>query len=172
MNNNFWPIVLIIISILLKFNKFVERLRSKFSVLFDELMQRQLVLKGICSIDEWKEMKEYIHYDFLKDNNFTELKEAELISTRLQLMNQIDPYVGTYFSKAWVKKHVLQFDEEGIERMDAELAEEGAEAEKLDAAQMQQPGAPVGAPLGANAQPSAPTQTTDMNQAFNSEMTK
>jgi hypothetical protein len=108
----------------LKFSKFVERLRAKFSVLFDELMQRQLALKGICSIDEWKEMKEYIHYDFLKDNNFTELKESELMSTRLQLMNQIDPYVGTYFSKAWVRKHVLQFDEEGILRMEEEMNKE------------------------------------------------
>jgi hypothetical protein len=108
----------------LKFSKFVERLRAKFSVLFDELMQRQLALKGVCSIDEWKEMKEYIHYDFLKDNNFTELKESELMSTRLQLMNQIDPYVGTYFSKAWVRKHVLQFDEEGILRMEEEMSKE------------------------------------------------
>ena len=108
----------------LKFNKFIERVRSKFTVLFDELMKRQLALKGICSIDEWEVLKEKIHYDFLKDNNFTELKESELMTARLQLMNLVDPYVGTYFSRAWVKKHVLQFDEEGIERMDDELEEE------------------------------------------------
>jgi hypothetical protein len=151
----------------LKFSKFVERLRSKFSTLFDELMQRQLALKGICSVDEWKEMKEFIHYDFLKDNNFTELKEAELMATRLQLMNQIDPYVGTYFSKAWVKKHVLQFDEEGIERMNAELAAEGEETERLDAAmQAAQPAANVAA---ANTQ-SKPQQSADVDQAFNSQL--
>jgi hypothetical protein len=91
----------------LKFTKFIDRLRTKFSILFDELMKRQLALKGICSIDEWEEMKEKIHYDFLKDNNFAELKEAELLSSRLQLMQQIDPYVGVYFSKSWVKKNVL-----------------------------------------------------------------
>ncbi len=115
----------------LKFNKFIERVRSKFTVLFDELMKRQLALKGICSIDEWEVLKEKIHYDFLKDNNFTELKESELMTARLQLMNLVDPYVGTYFSRAWVKKHVLQFDEEGIERMDAELEEEKAAADAM-----------------------------------------
>jgi hypothetical protein len=111
----------------LKFSKFVDRLRNRFTILFDELMKRQLSLKGICSIDEWETLKEKIHYDFLKDNNFSELKEAELMSARLQLMAQIDPYVGTYYSKAYVKKHVLHFDEEGIKRMDVEIAEEQAE---------------------------------------------
>jgi len=115
----------------LKFNKFIERVRSKFTVLFDELMKRQLALKGICSIDEWEVLKEKIHYDFLKDNNFSELKESELMTARLQLMNLVDPYVGTYFSRAWVKKHVLHFDEEGIERMDNELEEEKAAADAM-----------------------------------------
>ena len=141
----------------LKFNKFIERLRNKFSILFDELMERQLVLKGICSVDEWKVLKEKIHYDFLKDNNFSELKEAELISARLQLMTQIDPYVGTYFSKAWVKKHVLQFDEEGIERMEAELAAEAAMNPVVE------PEAGVAPPVGAS---------PDMNQAFETEINK
>jgi len=141
----------------LKFNKFIERLRNKFSILFDEIMERQLVLKGICSVDEWKVLKEKIHYDFLKDNNFSELKEAELISARLQLMTQIDPYVGTYFSKAWVKKHVLQFDEEGIERMEAELAAEAAMNPVVE------PEAGVAPPVGAS---------PDMNQAFETEINK
>jgi hypothetical protein len=120
-------------------------------------MERQLVLKGICSVDEWKVLKEKIHYDFLKDNNFSELKEAELISARLQLMTQIDPYVGTYFSKAWVKKHVLQFDEEGIERMEAELAAEAAMNPVVE------PEAGVAPPVGAS---------PDMNQAFETEINK
>jgi len=148
----------------LKFNKFIERLRNKFSVLFDELMKRQLALKGICSVDEWEELREKIHYDFLKDNNFAELKEAELIASRLQLMNAIDPYVGTYFSRAWVKKHVLHFDEEGIYRMDAELAVEAQQqAAVMDAAQAENPQAvaPAAAPGG-----------TDINQAFNAEINK
>ncbi len=114
----------------IKFNKFIEKLRNKFSTLFDELMERQLALKGIASIDEWKELREQIHYDFLKDNNFSELREAELMAARLQLMSQVDPYVGTYFSRAWVKKHVLQFDEEGIGRMQLEIEQERIQAEE------------------------------------------
>jgi hypothetical protein len=157
----------------LKFSKFVERLRSKFSTLFDELMQRQLALKGVCSIDEWKEMKEYIHYDFLKDNNFTELKEAELMATRLQLMNQIDPYVGTYFSKAWVKKHVLQFDEEGIERMETEIAEEMSGEESVENAPTANLTASnITAPSSqANMQQkNAQISNNDVNDAFNTEL--
>lgn len=110
----------------LKFTKFVDRLRAKFSIIFDELMLRQLTLKGICSVDEWNELKEKIHYDFLKDNNFTELKESELMTQRLQIMTQIDPYVGTYFSRKWIRKHVLQMNEEDQEKMMEEMAEEQA----------------------------------------------
>jgi hypothetical protein len=152
----------------LKFTKFIERLRGKFSILFDELMERQLALKGICSVEEWQELKEKIHYDFLKDNNFTEMKEAELLATRLQLMTQIDPYVGVYFSKSWIKKHVLQFDEEGIERMQAEIAEEQAEEPPMpNGVEAQQ--APGMAP-----QPVAgvPPVASDLNQAFNTNFTK
>ncbi len=108
----------------LKFMKFIERLRSKFTSIFDELMERQLALKGICSVDEWNELKQKIHYDFLKDNNFAELKDTELLTARLQLMQLIDPYVGTYFSKAWIKKKVLNMNEEEVEMIETELAAE------------------------------------------------
>jgi len=142
----------------LKFSKFVERLRSKFSILFDELMERQLALKGICSVDEWQELKEKIHYDFLKDNNFAEIKESELMAIRLQLMQQIDPYVGTYFSKAWVRKHVLHFDEEGIERMQSELSDEQSDQ-------------PTTTPPEQTQAVSGPA-TPDINTAFNTAITK
>lgn len=105
----------------LKFMRFIERLRSKFSLIFDELMERQLALKGICSPDEWQLLKEKIHYDFLKDNNFSELKESELMTVRLQLMTQVDPYVGTYFSKDWVRKKVLHLNEEEIEEISKQI---------------------------------------------------
>jgi hypothetical protein len=123
----------------LKFDKFVQKLRARFSLLFDELMERQLALKGICSIDEWKELKEDIHYDFLKDNNFTELKETELLISRLQTMQLIDPYIGTYFSKNWIRKKVLHLNEEEMEQIDGELKQEAAEQEVLVQQQQQQP---------------------------------
>jgi hypothetical protein len=142
----------------LKFSKFIDRLRARFSILFDELLERQLALKGICSVEEWKEFKEYIHYDFLKDNNFEELKESELMSSRLQLMTQVDPYVGTYFSKSWVKKNVLRLNEEDIEKMDAEIAFE----------QSQEP--PV--ELSGAAEKGSASAGRDLNAVFNSEITK
>ena len=108
----------------LKFNKFIERLRAKFSTLFDELMKRQLALKGIASYEEWEQIKEFIYYDFLEDNNFSELKDAELLTNRVTLLNQLVPYVGTYYSMNWIKKNVLHLSEEEIEKMNEEIMEE------------------------------------------------
>lgn len=110
----------------LKFDKFINRLRNKFSTLFDDLLRVQLVLKKICTEEEWKEFKEDIWYDFLKDTNFTELKEAELLQNRLAVLGIIDPYVGRYYSMAWVRRKVLQMDDDEIEEIDQEMAEEAA----------------------------------------------
>ncbi len=109
----------------LKFTKFVARLRKKFSVLFTDMLRTQLVLKGVIADEEWKNMKEHIQYDFLQDNNFTELKNAELMRERLEMLGQVESYVGTYFSKEWVKKNVLKFTDEEIESMDTEIDQEG-----------------------------------------------
>jgi len=158
----------------IKFSKFINKLRTKFSLLFDELMERQLALKGICSVDEWQKLKEKIHYDFLKDNNFMELKEAELMAARLQLMSQIDPYVGVYFSKGWVRKHVLQFDEEGIERMAKEMAEEEAAQPQEPMSLSTPPPSNLAEPAANNvaAQPTVSPSANDLNQSFNAQITK
>jgi hypothetical protein len=148
----------------LKFSKFVDRLRSRFTHLFDELLKRQLALKGICSLDEWEDLKEFIHYDFLKDNNFTELKEAELTTSRLQLLNIITPYVGTYYSMEWVRRNVLQLQDEDIEKMNEEIALE-AQQQQQAMAQAQEESPQVGA--GKNQ-----ASNNDINQTFNSEITK
>jgi len=113
-----------------KFNKFIEKLRSKFTVLLDELMERQLALKGIASIDEWKELREKIHYDFLKDNNFSELKEADLMNARMQLLMQVEQFTGRYFSKSWVQKNVLHLDEEEVTKIKMQLETERIEEEQ------------------------------------------
>jgi hypothetical protein len=108
----------------LKFAKFVVRLRNKFSQLFDDLLRTQLVLKGICTREEWDEFKEQIYYDFRKDNNFTELREAELLQNRLQMVQLVDPFVGRYFSNKYVKEKILMMTEDEIEIMDEQIAEE------------------------------------------------
>ena len=115
----------------IKFNKFIERLRAKFSIMFDELMSRQLALKGIATPEEWEQLKEFIYYDFLEDNNFSELKEAELITNRVTLLNQMTPYIGTYYSMNWVRKNVLRLTEEEIEEIGLEIEEEQEEMMRI-----------------------------------------
>jgi hypothetical protein len=108
----------------LKFNKFINKLRNKFSQVFDHALAVQLSLKGICSKEEWEDFKEFVYYDYKKDNNFAELQEAELLRERLQSVGLIDPYVGRYFSQAWVKKNVLRLTDEEIADMQKEIDEE------------------------------------------------
>ena len=108
----------------LKFAKFVARMRNKFSDLFDQAMRVQCVLKGICTNEEWDEFKEHIYYDFIKDNNFTELKEAELMKERLSLLANVDPYTGRYFSQSWIQRNVLRLTDDEITLMQEEIDEE------------------------------------------------
>jgi hypothetical protein len=108
----------------LKFAKFVDRVRNKFSDIFDQALRVQCVLKGICTNEEWSLFKENIHYDFIKDNNFSELKEAELMTNRLQLLGSVDPYTGRYFSQAWIQRNVLRLNDDDIKRMQEEIEKE------------------------------------------------
>ena len=113
----------------LKFNKFVVKLRNKFSQVFDHALKIQLSLKGICSQEEWETFREDIFYDYRKDNNFTELRDAELLSQRLQTLGQIDPYVGRYYSQEWVKKNVLHLTDDEVEEMQKQIDSEPAPPE-------------------------------------------
>ena len=108
----------------IKFSKFVDRLRNKFSDLFDQALKTQCVLKGICTADEWIEFKEHIHFDFIKDNNFTELKDAELMKERLGLLGSVDPYTGRYFSQSWIQRNVLRLTDDEIKTMQKEMDQE------------------------------------------------
>jgi hypothetical protein len=107
-----------------KFMKFITRLRNKFSQIFDSALGIQLALKGICTREEWEQFKENIYYDYKKDNNFTELRDAELLTNRLQLLSTVDPYLGRYFSAQWVKRNVLQMTQEEIEDMQEQMDDE------------------------------------------------
>ena len=117
----------------LKFTKFIQRLRSKFSGLFDDLLRVQLALKRVCTEEEWKNFREDIWYDYKKDNNFTELKEAELITSRVSLLQLVDPFVGKYFSQEWVRKNVLQQTDEDIEEINNQIAMEAQAAQQQQA---------------------------------------
>ena len=109
----------------LKFTKFVGKLRKKFSVIFNDLLRTQLILTGVIAEEEWKQMSEHIQFDFLQDNNFTELKNAELLKERLEMLSQVENYVGTYFSKEWIKKNVLHLTDDEISEMQKQMDSEG-----------------------------------------------
>lgn len=108
----------------LKFSKFIDKLRNKFSELFDQALRVQLILKGVCTADEWEEFKEYITYDFIKDNNFVELKEAEIMQERLGILAIIDQYSQKYYSKKWIQQNVLRLNDQEIAEMTKEIEEE------------------------------------------------
>jgi hypothetical protein len=111
----------------LKFSKFVDRLRNKFSEIFNQTLRVQCVLKGICTADEWDYFRQNIHYNFIKDNNFSELKEAELMTNRLTLLSAVDAYTGRYFSQAWIQRNVLRLSDDDIQKMKSEIDKEKEE---------------------------------------------
>ena len=116
----------------LKFSRFVNRLRTRFSEIFHVLLERQLLLKGVITLQEWKDMQDQIRYDFMEDNHFAELKDSEILENRLRLLADVDQYTGKYFSVAWIQKNVLRQSEEEIEQIAQEVEDEGGGEEGED----------------------------------------
>lgn len=108
----------------LKFQKFIDRLRSRFNYVFYNILKKQLILKGIITEEDWNAWKNDIIVDYIKDNHFTELRDTELQRERLQTLDQMQQYVGEFFSKEWIMKNVLQFDDDDIKQMKDEIAQE------------------------------------------------
>jgi len=108
----------------LKFTKFVQRLRKRFTQLFDDILRTQLVLKGIIAEEDWHEIKDTIQYDFIADGHFAELKNAELLTDRLRLAAEMQPYIGKYFSVDYVRKNVLKQNPREIEDMNKQIKKE------------------------------------------------
>ena len=109
----------------LKFTKFVQKIRKKFTILFLDMLKTQLILKGVIAAEEWDTFKEHIQFDFMQDGHFTELKNAEILQNRLDMLGQIESYVGTYFSKEYVRKNVLRMSDEEIEEVENQMKDEG-----------------------------------------------
>jgi hypothetical protein len=108
----------------IKFDKFVNRLRNKFTDLFDQALKTQCLLKGICTEEDFEEYKQDIYYDFKKDNNYAELKETELLTNRLNLLATIDQFKGVYYSVEWIKQNILQQDDDLVKRMQKQMDQE------------------------------------------------
>jgi len=113
----------------IKFTKFIQRLRKRFSILFQDILKTQCVLKGIITPEDWDEIKENIIYDFNDDNHFFELKDAELLDSRINQLNTITEYVGTYFSVEWVRKNILKQTQDEIDTIDKQIEQEKAAGE-------------------------------------------
>jgi hypothetical protein len=109
----------------LKFQKYIARLRKKFSGLFNDALKIQLIAKGVINEADWDLIKKDIRYDFMKDNAFAELKDSELLTQRLQALQMIEPYIGKFYSVDWVKKNVLRMSEEQIEDIEDQIEVEG-----------------------------------------------
>ena len=108
----------------LKFTKFVQRLRKRFTQVFNDVLKTQLVLKGIITIEDWQKIGQHIQYDYLKDGYFAELKEAEILRDRLSLAEQVSPYIGKYYSVDYIRKRVLRQSDEDIVDIDNQIAKE------------------------------------------------
>ena len=108
----------------LKFAKFVGRLRKRFAQMFNDMLRTQLILKNICTPEDWETMKDHIQYDFLYDNQFAELKEKELVEGRLGLLAQIEPYIGKFYSTEYVRKRILRQTDAEIIELDEQIEDE------------------------------------------------
>jgi hypothetical protein len=108
----------------LKFTKFVGRLRKRFSRMFNDMLKTQCLLKNLVSPEDWEKMEEHIQYDFLYDNHFSELKEAELMTERLNIAATAEPYVGKYYSQDWVRRKIIRQTDEEIIEQDKQIAKE------------------------------------------------
>ena len=109
----------------LKFTKFVQRLRKKFTELFNDFLKTQLVLKGVISIEDWPVIQANIQYDFLQDGHFAELKESEMLKERVALADGLEKYVGKYFSQEYIRKFVFKQSEKEIKDLDRQISKEG-----------------------------------------------
>ena len=111
----------------IKFGKFIDRLRARFSHLFTNLLKIQLLTKGIMSESDWKNIEQNINYKFETDSHFTDLKEMEILKEKMDVMRELQEYTGTYFSKEYIKKKVLRFSEQELREIESQIEKEAQE---------------------------------------------
>ena len=115
----------------LLFNKFISKLQTRFSILFDEILEKQLILKNIMTSAEWAKVRDKIHYSFTSDHYYTEFKQQETMTQRMALARDMEDFVGRYYSKEWYRANILRQSEEEIVTQDELIAKEAEEdAEK------------------------------------------
>ncbi len=107
-----------------KFAKFITRLRAKFSEIFSKILEKQLILKGIITSEDWAEFKSNFKYEYSEDNHFAELKNTEILRDRISMLRDIDDYAGKYYSHEWIRRNVLYQTEEDMKEIDEQIVEE------------------------------------------------
>jgi hypothetical protein len=141
-----------------KFSKFVARLRKRFAAMFSDMLKTQLILKNIITPEDWRVMDEHIQYDFLYDNHFAELKDAELLAERLNMVAQAEPYVGRYFSQDYVRRKILRQTDIQIEEQDILIKKE------IEDGVIPDPSIPVDPMTGMPMDPNAAAPGMDLGQ--------
>ena len=116
----------------LLFSKFIKKLQTRFSILFDEVMEKQLILKHVMTAAEWSKVRDKIHYSFNADHYYTEFKQQETLSQRVDLARNMEDWVGQYYSKEWFRTHVLRQTAEEMEEIDGQIAKEKESGEYDD----------------------------------------
>ena len=112
-----------------KFKKFIDRLRKRFSDLFMQCLKSQLLLKGVITKEDWKGIRQDIVFDYIEDNYFAELKESEMWRERFEMLSTLEEYVGKYVSDEWIRKKVLRMSDDEISKQDAQIKREKAAGE-------------------------------------------
>ena len=108
----------------IKFGKFIQRLRKRFSELFQDLLKTQMILKGIITADDWDKVREFVIYDYQDDNHFFELKDMELLKERIEALTSVNEFVGTYYSVEYVRRYILQQSDTEIAEIDKQIEDE------------------------------------------------
>jgi hypothetical protein len=107
-----------------KFAKFITRLRGKFSELFNKILEKQLILKGVITSEDWQEFKATFKYEYSEDNHFAELRNTEILRDRISMLRDIDDYTGKYYSHEWVRRNILYQTEKDMNEIDEQIVDE------------------------------------------------
>jgi len=141
-----------------KFSKFVARLRKRFSAMFSDMLRTQLILKNIVTPEDWDVMQEHIQYDFLYDNHFAELKDAELLNERLNMVQVAEPYIGKYYSQDYVRRKILRQTDIEIKEQDLLIKQE------IEDGIIPDPNAPIDPMTGMPIDPNSPAAGMDLGK--------
>jgi hypothetical protein len=107
-----------------KFQRFIDRLRQKFSQLFLFALEKQLILKRVMTPEDWDQFSKKIKFKFARDTFFAELKETEMLNDRINSLNNVAPYAGKYYSHEWIRKNILKQTDENIQEIDSQIQQE------------------------------------------------